>query len=519
MSMKKLGLLVQIVTLLALVAIATIGCSEDTETKPKIARLQISESCGVAPLRVDFRADATGGAAQDQATGGNNWLTMHWDFGDSTQITNGTSIAYHTYEDPGLYTAVVTAEDKNGERASRSVMIEVKADSLTINPYTVVGMDTTDTVLPCRPIEFGIKGNLCNFDAEEGNYERFVFDWTVNDSSYGGTNPLHSYQPDEEGENYTRLHLYFPDYSTTRVETVVVNVLPNAGSALSLNSDWLLTPQPTDQDTLFRDYELIDGIFPDDLIHTTVLTNNGPADAYNLRIFGDFPPDSEIEFLGQTETHGLFMWNADNRSWTLDIPYLASGDEVTVDVSFRVNIANRDQAFDFPDTLTQYPSGLPYPCDNDQDDNTTGSVLVIRQVPSDLGIETNWGDLSSDPEYDHAVTAWPDTVMYTVAVVNDGPSGANDVMVIGDIPDTDRIEVLGTSTSFGTIEYDEDTNQWNWEMNVGRSGRAVARITLAISSVAAGTSFDFPSEIQPYADDSSPDNNDITAVLNITSVP
>ena len=56
-------------------AVAVIGCGED-DPKPVITRLFASTECGVAPLRVDFRADATGGANLPDPTGGNNWLKM-----------------------------------------------------------------------------------------------------------------------------------------------------------------------------------------------------------------------------------------------------------------------------------------------------------------------------------------------------------------------------------------------------------------------------------------------------------
>ena len=75
MSMRKLSL-----TLLmaALTIIVMIGCGTE-DPKPSITRLYASATCGVAPLRVDFRADATGGANLPEPTGGNNWLRMRWD--------------------------------------------------------------------------------------------------------------------------------------------------------------------------------------------------------------------------------------------------------------------------------------------------------------------------------------------------------------------------------------------------------------------------------------------------------
>ena len=112
---RIVGILVPVVLVIGLLP----GCSED-DAKPQITRLYASEGCGVAPLRVEFRGDASAGAPLDDPTGSNNWLSFTWNFGDGTVLSDATSVAYHEYQEPGTYTVTLTAEDNDGEKASRT---------------------------------------------------------------------------------------------------------------------------------------------------------------------------------------------------------------------------------------------------------------------------------------------------------------------------------------------------------------------------------------------------------------
>ena len=133
-----------------------VGCGDDEASKPVVTRLHVSEACGVAPLLVDFRGDAAGGEPLSDPSGTNNWLKFTWDFGDGTVIDNGTSIAYHQYDSAGVYTATLFAEDDAGERSSRSVVIDVRADSLAISAFSRVGDLVVDVVKTCEPVTFDI---------------------------------------------------------------------------------------------------------------------------------------------------------------------------------------------------------------------------------------------------------------------------------------------------------------------------------------------------------------------------
>jgi PKD repeat protein len=367
--MRKLGL---IALLAALTALAVIGCSED-DPKPAIARLVASESCGVAPLRVDFRADATGGVPLSDPTGSNNWLKLIWDFGDGTVIDGGASVAYHEYAEPGTYEITVTAEDDDGERASRSLEVVVQPDSLTIEAYSLSVQDgePATEIAACIPMEFGITAETCGFDPVTSSYERFVFRWSVDDSVYTSPTPRHSFAPDELGERTVQVRVVDPTRDVVRRDTLQVTATPSAGADVSVTADWTATDPAATAALLQRDI----AEFPDRLTYTIRVQNDGPEDAYNLSAAGNVSFSPRIFFETSEVSSGSFAYDASTKLWSWDIPRVPAGGEATLEVGFYIEVTPAGQIYSFPATLD------PYPCDLDDDDLTITAQVEILSVP------------------------------------------------------------------------------------------------------------------------------------------
>ena len=364
--MRKLGLTL---LLAAMTTLMVVGCGED-DPKPTITRLYASETCGVAPMRVDFRADAAGGAPLDDPSGGNNWLKMTWDFGDGTGIADGTSVAYHSYPAPGEYIVTLTAEDNDGERASRDIMIDVRGDSLTINAFAMADDALVTTVSPCQPVDFQITAETCGFDPVNDSYERFVFRWFAVDAVYAVPFPTHRFAPADEGEQEVRLVLEDPTRSITRRASIPLTVLPNDGADVSLSADWLLSGGTAGADTIYRDVTE----FPDEVTYTVRLRNDGPDDAFGLLVTGDLDDFIRLRLSTHVMSSGTFVYNLSEKQWVWDVPFVASGSEATLDVTV-VNEASSMTTFDFPSVLTSYP------CDTDYDDYEANLYINVRSLP------------------------------------------------------------------------------------------------------------------------------------------
>jgi PKD repeat protein len=513
MPMKKLGLILQLSTLAVLTVIAISGCSED-DPKPEITRLTASQTCGVVPMRVDFRADASGGTPMADPTGGNNWLRMTWDFGDGTVISDGTSIAYHQYEEPGQYTVTITAEDDNGDKASRSLEIIATADSLGLRSFTVVDADTTSEVIACQPMEFGIRGYLCGFDPEEDSYERFIFRWEIGDSIYDGTNPRHSFAPADVGENVVVLHLEDPTRALSRVDTIQVEVLSSNGSDLWIENDWLLSPQGAAQDTLFRD--IVE--FPDALVYTTTLHNDGPDEAYAISITGDFPSNNRIVFDRTEASNGAAVWYPGEREWVWFVEYLAPGETATLNAYFDLEIADARSNHAFDTVMSDYA------CDISADNDSLRAVLNIVSAPADVMLFSHWNNNSSQPVFADSllrdVTSFPDTLVVTVAVFNSGPSAAFDLVVDGDLPADPRIQFVTQSVADSVFTYDEVTKHYTWDiLRVNRDGFSSCNLTFLVADGDVGDTYFFDALMAEYPDDPNPGDHEVRATLILNSVP
>jgi PKD repeat protein len=376
MPMRKLGL---IAILAAMTALLAMGCGED-DPKPVVSRLYANETCGVAPLTVQFRGDAAGGTPGSDPTGGNNWLTMSWDFGDGTVENDGASVAYHRYTMPDTYTVTLTVEDDNGDQASRSVDIVILPDSLTIDAFAMLGDQPASLVETCQPVQLGITAETCGFDPIEDSYERFVFRWDVGGVIYDGPNPEFAFGAADIGEQVIYLQLEDPTRSVTRLDTLSLEVIESEGADLAISADWLLSPQGTESATLERDVPS----WPDTLTFSVHLTNAGPAAAYDLHVDGNWPTYNRITYIEHATTDGTsnVVLNTDQVSgivlltdWDWYLEELPAGAEATLDMTFLIQTGGAGQSWQFPVTMDGYD------CDLTPGANSVTPILRLISVP------------------------------------------------------------------------------------------------------------------------------------------
>lgn len=348
-----------------------IGCGDDP-SKPTITRLYASETCGVAPLRVDFRGDAAGGEPLSDPSGSNNWLKFTWDFGDGTVIDDGTSIAYHEYDEPGEYVATIVAEDDAGERASRSIAIEVKADSLAIAAFSRVGDNITDAARTCEPVTFFITAEACDFDPVNDSTDRYVHRWQTAGSSYRSAEPVHFYTTDDIGEQMVTLRLEDPVRSVTRTDTISVAVTESDGADLSLQANWLLTSDGVATELFERDIPA----FPDTLTVSYVLTNDGPETAYRIEVLGSLDGNNRIAHVSGSASLGSYVFDGnDEDTWTWYLELIAAGGTAQLDITFILEQGSIGNTYEFAAAMS------PYACDPDDDDLTVAPLLEIISTP------------------------------------------------------------------------------------------------------------------------------------------
>jgi hypothetical protein len=111
------------------------GGGNTTEPLTVEAGWDVTTGGGDAPATLQFFADATGGTAP---------YTLHWDFDDGQQYDIQNSVIsswslFHTYQNPGNYTAIVTVTDSVGQSASDSI------EGLHITPPTGNGTGGNNT--------------------------------------------------------------------------------------------------------------------------------------------------------------------------------------------------------------------------------------------------------------------------------------------------------------------------------------------------------------------------------------
>lgn len=529
--------LVLTLLLTVLTVLFVVGCSEDP-VKPRITRMYANETCGVAPLAVSFRVDATGGVAEDQPTGSNNWLTIEWDFGDGSGANANTAVAYHVYEDPGFYTVICKVTDADGESDLDSLHVEARSDTLTIAMLGRIDGEPITEVEVCRPFQLDITGSACGFDAETGNQDRFVFNWTVGDSTYAGVGPYHTFHPsvldDDDAVEEMSVEIFDPVLDIHRSSSTTLTALPSDGADLSVEVDWSNSAlEPTAEDTLVRAVSQ----FPDVITYTVTLHNDGLASGYNIRIDGELPTedaegqsDIRMVHLDGDAGAGTYQYYPPSDSdgdgsidtdafWTWFLPEIPAGASASLDVRVMFEAADKFDLYSFPLSIQEYW------CDASADDNDAEAVYELSSAPSDIRLQASWGSTPGgglDPVIFRAVPAgndvpssFPDQVGYTMSVLNDGPSDAFELTVTGTLPDDPAISYAGNQAPLDTdFEYDAPSRTWTW--TIPRAAAATnATILVDIDQLPLDTSFDFPASIAVYPEDPTPEDHDAVATYMV----
>ncbi len=365
MPMKKLGV---ILFLAGLAAVLAAGCGED-DTKPVVTRLVASESCGVAPLAVEFRADASGGVPAGEPTGGNSFLKLRWDFGDDTPVGEGASVAFHTFAAPDTYVVSVTAEDDDGNVSpAYTLPVIVLGDTLAVSGYSTVNGVLADIVNPCQPITFGIRAHGCDFDPDTGYYERFLYTWTFEQPGgtvvYTGPNPTHSFPPSASGVFDVAVRIEDTGLALTRRLTIPVTVTAGAGTELALTADWLNNAEvnPTIQVPI--------NSVPDTLIYQLSLACSGPDPGFGVRVNGRLPINNQIIVVSTLPEEGddlvysvVDSLGLEVRTFVWTLPEIAAGETHTATVKMYVPILTPGSVQDFWHRIRTYP------CDGDTTNN------------------------------------------------------------------------------------------------------------------------------------------------------
>lgn len=218
--MKRVPILLATSLAATLLAVAVGGCNDSS--KPRITRVNVSPACGVAPVEVSATAYASGGDETGDPLGGNNNLELNWNFGDGGVGT--TSVAYHTYAQPGQYNVVVTAVDPKGESTSASVPVTILPDSLVVEAgsnFPAGAVTTADTV------RFHVAVSTCDVDfpAVTGDAVKLAFRWAMNDATHRVfTGPAPAFRFTTAGEYDVQLTVTYPAWAVTRRQTLHFSV-------------------------------------------------------------------------------------------------------------------------------------------------------------------------------------------------------------------------------------------------------------------------------------------------------
>ncbi len=223
----KTALKIALPALLVLAMLLT-GCNDESE--PEFTRLVINPQCGVVPLEIEGYATASGGNESGDPTGGNNNLEIDWKFGDGS--TSNTSLTYHIFDEPGIYTVEVTAKDPDGKIASITMPVTVRADTLTVQAESnfhgeLINPGDEGVVATGQSVFFGLVASACEIDPDEDdNYRSLSYDWSMNDGTgthFYTRNPVYSFPV--AGSYEVSVAVTLPGLAATRHSTLQFTVV------------------------------------------------------------------------------------------------------------------------------------------------------------------------------------------------------------------------------------------------------------------------------------------------------
>jgi len=96
-------------------------------------------------LAVSLNGSATDPSATDTAAG----LHASWSFGDGSPLAGGFAVS-HTYDDPGTYTATLTATDKDGGTGADTATVTIRRRSATVAYAGPSGLNASSAAVAAR---------------------------------------------------------------------------------------------------------------------------------------------------------------------------------------------------------------------------------------------------------------------------------------------------------------------------------------------------------------------------------
>jgi PKD repeat protein len=381
--MNKLALTLLMTACVALTVLSGGGCSDDEYPQPRVAKIYASESCGVVPLRVDFRAEVTGGEPYDDPTGGNSWLKLTWDFGDGTVHENGSSVAYHLFETPGVRTVTVTAEDAGGKRASQSLMVTINPDTMTVTAFAHVLGDTAFALVDvptCYPMPLDFSVETCGFNPLWDSYDRFIPRWSLGDEALEEFYPTLVFYPEDVTDEPIAINLTVEDPGQSIFRHTTLNIVPDDQfkADLHLSNDWWLSEHPdyTGGDTLVLGEDEKPSIeeMPVYFTYTVRLYNDGDYPAYGVSVVGNLHQhpgnNRHAMYVGSQPSTGTVSFFTEGppgtriKEWTWTVPIIGAHSVETIDVTFRNEDLPGAARF-WPAIMDFDTEIVPYPCDVD----------------------------------------------------------------------------------------------------------------------------------------------------------
>ncbi len=199
------------------VAIAPVPVTVATSSMP-VAVASARFTGRMAPLEVSFTGSATGG---------DGTLTYEWHFGDGGSSTEQNPV--HVYEASGLYSALLTVTDADGDAGTARVTIEVVPTNGA--PTAVIDLSPGDCVAPLQEVY------LDAADSADPEGAALRYDWrfvrvppgshvAFNDPTIA--NP--TFRPSQEGEYELRV---FISDGTTWVASSSVTITASGPSILA----------------------------------------------------------------------------------------------------------------------------------------------------------------------------------------------------------------------------------------------------------------------------------------------
>ncbi|MBU8869460.1 MAG: PKD domain-containing protein [Gemmatimonadales bacterium] len=203
------------------------GCNDETE--PLFTRLIIAPQCGVVPLEIEGYATVSGGNETGDPTGSTNNLEMTWDFDDGS--TGSTSIAYHVFDEPGIFNVTVTATDPDGKTTEISMPVTVRADTLSVwatsNFHGEMINEGEDGLVPTgEDIFFNVFAESCEIDRDnDEHYRNLNFVWHMNDADeqeFYSRDPIFAF--DVAGEYEVTVDIFMPKLAVVRHSSLQIIV-------------------------------------------------------------------------------------------------------------------------------------------------------------------------------------------------------------------------------------------------------------------------------------------------------